>query len=477
MNTLATGQRAPAPTALLNPGAPLWLATLIACLASFMVVMDGAIVNVALPSMARDLGLDAGSRQWVVDAYLVALGGLMLLAARLADRLGRRRVLRAGLALFSLASLVGGLAQGPALLVAARAFQGAGAAVLTTSTLAVIVGAHGPGAGRDRAIALWTASGSLAAAFGVLLGGLLTAYASWRWVMFVNVPLGIGLFVLASSTLAPGLPTNHKPLDVGGALTVTGAASAMVYALVSSVGLGWGAPRVLLALGLAALLGVAFLIIEARVREPLVRLGLFRQRNVALGNLLLLSLGATLTASLYFLALALHEVAGLGARDTGLAMLPTCLAIASAALGARWLAAKGIRQLSSLGGVLAALGFLGLAWLPKEVDLLRHVAGPTLLLGTGVGLMLATAVHAAIAGIAPADTALASGLLNTSRQLGGALGIAVFVSLAHHTSAQALATGLDAGAATLAGYHAAFVAIAGVSLLTALLALGLRRAG
>ncbi len=464
-----------APSAL-KPGVPLWCATVIACLSSFMVVMDGAIVNVALPSMTNDLGLAVQTQQWVVNAYLIALGGFMLLSARLGDLYGRRRVLHIGLILFTGASLIGGFAESGAFLLGARAVQGLGASVLATSTLAIIVSAYPKGKARDQAIGLWTGTGAMAAAFGVLAGGLLTAYAGWRWVMFINVPFGLLLMVLTSYSL-PSQKNKDETMtfDLAGAVTVTGAMVCLVYALAETMVQGWQAQQVTGLLGAALGFMALFLAIETGAKQPLVRLGIFRLRNVVIGNVMLLCLGATLTSSLYFLSIALHEIAGYGPQDTGLAMLPACLSIAVSSIGARSLRDRGIPHLPLFGGLLAALGLFWLAALPSHVDFLRDVVGPTLLLGCGIGLMLATSVHAAIAGIPPADTGLASGLLNTMRQLGGALGIALIVTLVHSVTQSQTILGLSGPLAALSGYHAAFVATGIISALTGLSSLALRQ--
>lgn len=474
MSSVSASQPAAPHPSLLKSGAPLWSAIVIGCLCSTMVVMDGAIVNVALPAMAADLGLSVIGQQWVIDAYLIALGGFMLLSARLGDLYGRRRVLQLGLTLFTAASLVGGLAGDGASLLAARAVQGLGASVLATSTLAVIASAYPKGKARDRAIGYWTASGSMAAAFGVLLGGVLTAYAGWRWVMFVNVPVGLVLLAMTAATLSAPERGGERPvLDIAGAVTVTGASACLVYALAESVALGWDAREVLEYLVGALALGLLFVAIEMGARQPLVRLGIFRLRKVAIGNLMLMGLGATLTSSLFFLSIALHQISGYGARDTGLAMLPMCLAIAATALGARALRERNVPHLPLLGGLIAAAGLVWLGFLPAQADYLNDVLGPTLLVGCGAGLLIASAVHAAIAGIPPADTGLASGLLNTSRQLGGALGIAGFVALAHVVAGRNGGSA-SAEAAMLAGHHAAFFATGLVSALTGLLSLMLR---
>ncbi|CAO3353744.1 MFS transporter [Azospirillum melinis] len=460
---------AAAPSPLLHSGHPPWIAVAVACLSSFMVVMDGAIVNVALPAMQADLGLSAVELQWVVDAYLLALGGFMLLAARAGDLYGRRTTLQSGLILFTLAGLAGGFAESGPLLLAARAVQGLGASALATSTLAVIVAVHPDGAGRERAISLWAASSALAAAFGVTIGGLLTAFFGWRWVMFVNVPIGLLLSLIVAASLKPRAPAAQPPrLDIFGAVTITLCLGAFILGITQSVHRGWESPLVGGALAAALVLLILFVTVEARVEQPLIRLGIFRLRNILFGNLLVMGLGAALTASMLLLSVVLQRVAGYGSLEAGLAMLPMSLSLAAAAIASRPLRDAGFERLPLAGGLTAAVGMLWLSRIPALPDYTADVLGPTLLVGGGLGLMVMTATHAALAGIPGKEVGLASGLLNTARQLGGAVGVAALTTLAHSVAR-------DAAGDALAGYHAAFLATGAACATAALASLCLRR--
>lgn len=464
------------PAQLLRPHLPAWLIVTMACIASFMVVMDGSIVNVALPAIERDLQLSHAALQWVIDAYLLALGGCMLLAARAGDLYGRRPVLQAGLALFTLASLAAGLAGSAPWLLAARAVQGVGAAVLATSSMALVMAAtHHDKAARARAMSLWAALNSAGFAFGVVIGGLLTDLAGWRWVMFVNVPVGLALMAgVAASLLAPPPRSTRPPLDLPGALVSTLASVALVYGITQSTELGWGSPTVLGALAAAAVLWPLFVAIEARSASPLVRLSIFALPNLRVGNGLMLCLGATLTASVFLVSAMLQHGAGYSARDTGLAMLPMGVAQAAARLVfAGRLARNGAARLPLWGALVAAAGLAWLAAMPAEAHFLTQVLGPTLLVGGGLGLVILAATHAVTSGVPLQDAGLASGLANTARQLGGALGVAALATLA---GAVAQGAGGVPQAAQLAGYHAALLAAAGLSLVCGVVSLALRRA-
>jgi EmrB/QacA subfamily drug resistance transporter len=417
-----------------------------------MVVMDGAIVNVALPSIQADLGLSAQALQWVVDAYLLMLGGFMLLAARAGDLFGRRRVLLLGLSVFTLASLAGGLARSGALLLAARAVQGLGASVLATSTLAVIVAAHPPGSARARAISIWAAASAIASALGVTIGGVLTAQWGWRWVMFVNVPLGLLLMVLVLSALPASRPAAGRPaLDVPGALCITLASGALLFGVSQAAALGWSSALVLGALAAAVGAALAFVRIQRRSAHPLIRLDLFDAPNVWRGNAVVLGLGCGLTAAGYFTSLSLQQVLGYDPLQAGLAMLPMGLALAAAAMVSRALMDAGVRRLPFIGGIVAAAGLAWMSRLSAGAGFVDAVLGPTLTIGLGLGLMLMTATHTALDGMRPADAGLASGLFNAARQLGAALGIASLSTLAHAVAAQG---------GVLRGYQAAFLATA-----------------
>lgn len=475
MSNTASAVLRPGASGLIYPHIAPGAAVAIACVASFMVVMDGAIVNVALPAMQADLGLSPVALQWVVDAYLLMLGGFMLLAARAGDLFGRKRVLQYGLLLFTLASLAGGMATSGPWLLAARALQGFGASALATATLAVIVAVHPGGAARARAISLWAASSSIASALGVVVGGVLTTQANWRWVMYVNVPIGAGLMAAVAWCLAPSGANAQRPgLDIPGAVAITLGMGALMYGVSQSVSQGWGAVTVVSALLAAAVLIGAFFAIQARVQNPLVRPAIWHVHNVRMGNVVVLCLGASLTASTFFTSMVLQNLAGYSALDTGLAMLPMGLTLALAAIVSRPLMDGGMRRLPFFGGLISAAGLLWMSGIPAQAEFAAHVLGPTVLMGLGLGLMLMTATHTAMDGVPPQDAGLASGLFNTARQLGAALGIAGLSTLAQGLAHGALAT-QPAPLALLYGYHGVFVATAVLSALAAMASLTLRR--
>lgn len=474
MRTAPAASAIAAPS-LIHHGIPLWVAVVIACVSSFMVVMDGAIVNLALPAMQADLHLSKLEVQWVVDAYLLSLGGFMLLAARASDLFGRKSVLQSGLVVFTLASLAGGLANTANMLLAARAIQGFGASALATSTLAVIVAVYPTGPAKARAISMWAASSSIASALGVVIGGFLTSQASWRWVMFVNVPIGIALIAGVAVCMLPVKAGAARPrLDIWGAACITLGMGALIYGISQSANLGWDSGAVQMALAAAVALIAAFVIIQAKTAQPLIRLGIFKLHSVRMGNLVVLGLGASLTASTFFLSIVLQQIVGYSALDTGLALLPMGLALAIAAIVSRPLMDAGVKQLPFFGGMISAAGLVWLASIPLAAQYLTHILGPTLLVGLGLGLMLMTSAHTALAGVPVKEAGLASGLFNTSRQLGAALGIACLSTLAHAVAKDSL--NLQAPAlAQLQGYHAAFLGTAVLSALAALASLSLRK--
>lgn len=439
-----------------------------------MVVMDGAIVNVALPAIRVDLGMSAIGQQWVVDAYLLALGGFMLLAARASDIYGRRTILQYGLVIFTLASLVGGFASNEMILLVARAAQGFGASALATSTLAIIISVYPLGARRERAISFWAASGAVAAAFGVIIGGVLVSTLNWRWVMFVNVPIGVLLSLIVAACLAPQPRGDERlKLDIPGALSITVAIGSFIFGITQSVSQGWTAPVVHYAIGIAVALLIVFVLVESRAQQPLIRLTIFRHRNILVGIIMVMGLGAVLTASMFFISLLLQQIAGYSPMDTGLAMLPMALLLAVASIASRYLRELGFDRLPFFGGLMAATGLIWLAWAPAAPNYLTQILGPSLLVGGGLGLMIMTATHAVLAGIPQAEAGLAAGLQNTARQLGGAVGIATLVTLAHAISASSGAETMQI-ADQLAGYHAAFVTTAAISAVSAFASLLLR---
>lgn len=461
----------PAAAPLVRAHVPLRVIVVIAALTQAMVILDGTIVNVALPAMKAGLGLSATGQQWVVDGYLVAFGGFLLLAARTGDLIGRKEVFQAGVAVFTLASLAGGLAPDGGLLLAARAVQGLGAAALAPSSLSLITATHADEDQRARALSVWAAAGGVAGSLGIVLGGVLVSELSWRWVLFVNVPVGVGLFLAGLSSLrASDRTAGWGRLDVPGAVTATAGTGALVLGISQATSDGWGSAGALGALAAAAVLLGLFLLAETRSPDPLVPLGIFRHHSLSAANAIMACLGVVLTAETFFLSLYQQQVLGYSALRTGLALLPLGVALATGAvLSERLVPVLGPRALLTVGALIAAAGFAWQATLPARSSYSAHVLGPTLILGAGLGLMMVPVTEAATAGIAPQLAGLASGLVNAARQIGGAVGLAVLVTIAvsaaRHPGAAAPA------AATVRGYNMALAACAGVSLLAALLAL------
>ncbi len=402
-----------APPAVSRPGVGVWLVTLIACLAQFMVVLDTAIVNVALPAMRHDLALSISDQQWVVDAYLLTFGGLLLFGARAGDLYGRRRVFQIGLAVFTLASLAGGLAPDGSVLLIARALQGVGAAALAPASLSLLMAAHPEPGARARALGIWAMAASSAAAVGVVLGGVLTEVLDWRYVMFVNVPVGVGLFGATAYGLAPatkGAATRVK-LDVPGALTATVGLSAAVYGISQANHYGWGSSRVLIAMIGAVVVLAAFILTESRSAQPLVRLGILGLRNMRAANLAMLGFGTTLTASLFFLSLYLQQLLGYSAIKTGLALLPMTVVLGAGNFVTRSLLARGVKHLAVAGALTAAGGMLWLTQLPAHPDYAGSVLLPTLMTGAGFSLAMLPVISAGTNGVAHHESGMASGLL------------------------------------------------------------------
>ncbi len=466
---------ASAPAGVHRPSTQLTL--LVIALTGLMLILDLTITNVALPTIQQALRMSAQGLQWVVNAYALANGGLLLLGGRLADRLGRRRVFLAGVAVFTLASLLGGLATSGGILIAARGLQGLGAALAGPAGLSILTTTFADGPERNRALGVWSAVLASGGALGMLAGGLLTQYASWRWVLFVNLPIG-ALVLAATPRLVPAAPGQRRArVDVAGAVTVTAGLAALVYATSQVPGRGWTAPSTLGGFLLAAVLLGTFLAIEARRRAPLVPLGIFRRRGLAGADTVALLGGAAVVASpIFFLTLYLQQILGFSAVQAGLATLPLALAvIAAARLAPKLINRLGPGRLLAGGLALAAAGLVLLGRIHPAGSYSVDVAGPIVLLGLGMGLSFVPLTASATAGVPPADQGLASGLLQTAQQLGVALGLAALTSLATATTGgllghptgppdpAALQAALTGGyAAALRG--AALLALAGATL-------------
>ncbi|MFF9316396.1 MFS transporter [Streptomyces sp. NPDC014735] len=436
-----------------------WL-LVVALTVQFLVALDMSVVNVALPDMRRGLGFTPEGLLWVVNAYALAFGGLLMLGGRLADLIGSRRVLTAGLVLFGVASLAGGLATSPGALVAARAAQGIGAAALAPVGLALIALAFPAGSARSRALGLWGMAGAAGGAVGVLAGGLLTDAAGWRAVMLVNVPIVLFALVGAARTgLRGGSARTGARLDVTGALLVTAGTTLLVLGLVRTSTHPWGSAPTLGTLGAAVLLLTAFVAVELRTTTPLLRPGLLKGRPVLAANLFALLLSSGQFAAFYFVSLHMQFVLGYGPTTAGAAFLPfTAGIVAGSLLATRAVAALGPGRLLAAGGALAALGLAGFAATARaDGGFLLSILAPSLVCSVGIGMCFVPLGTAATTDVAPEETGMASGLLNSSRQVGGSLGLAVLVTVA------AQVTGDGRRPADLAaGHTAAFWVCAGL---------------
>jgi EmrB/QacA subfamily drug resistance transporter len=437
-----------------------WLALVIVCLGYLMIVLDVTIVGVALPSIREDLGFSESSLAWVANAYMLTFGGFLLLAGRLGDLFGQRRLFVLGTALFTLASLGAGLATSQALLVGSRALQGLGGAVVSAVALSLIVTLFTEPAERARAMGFFGFVAAGGGTIGVLLGGILTEALNWHWIFLVNVPIGIAVIVLARLIL-PGTDVlaSSRRLDVGGALTVTASLMLAVYAIVNGNEVGWTAARTLGLLAAAGALLAVFLAIEAKTSSPLMPLALFRLRNVSTANAIGVLWAAAMFAWFFLAALYLQLVLGYSPLQVGLAFLPANLimAVFSLGLSARLILRFGIRTPLAAGLLLAAAGLALFARAPVDGVFVVDVLPSMILLGLGAGMALNPVLLAAMNDVEPSEAGLASGVVNTSFMMGGALGLAILASLAASRGDTLLASGEDQLATLTGGYHIAFL--------------------
>lgn len=450
--------------------APDGLILALACVAQFMVILDVSVVNVALPSIGRDLHYSPVGLQWVVNAYVLTFAGFLLLGGRAADAFGRRRVFLVGLVVFAGTSLVGGFAQSSGWLTAARAIQGIGGAALSPATLTIIITTFS-GPRLARALGLWSAVGGAGGAIGVLLGGVLTSELSWRWVLFINVPIGIVEGVAAIIYLGEARGTGpRKRLDIPGAVTVTAGLAALVYAIVGTDQNAWGSAHTLGWLAAAAVLLVAFFVFQARGASPLMPLRLFRIRGVSGANIVMFLVGAVFFSMWYFLSLYLQDVLRYGALRSGFAFLPMGIAIIIGAQAtSRAMPRTGIRPLLVAGTLLVSAGFFWLSRIGPGSHYWGAVFGPGVMISLALGLLFTPLASAATVGVDRTEAGLASGLLNTSRQVGGSLGLAILATLASSHTHALERTGLATGSALADGFGRAFL-VGGVIGLVALAA-------
>jgi len=437
-----------------------WYALYVLCLASLMIVLDATIVNVALPSIKKDLGFTESSLAWVVNAYLLTYGGFLLLGGRLGDFLGPRKLFIAGIVLFTLASLVCGLSTTQWMLVAARAVQGIGGATASAVSLALMMGLFTTAGDRAKAMGFFGFVAAGGGSIGVLLGGVLTDLISWHWIFLVNVPIGAVVVPLALRLLPADQRAERRGrIDFAGAIVITGALMVAVYAIVNGNKNGWTSAQTLGLLGLAAALVAVFVVIESRVESPLVPLGIFRHRNLRVANIIGVLWAASMFAWFFLSALYLQQVLGYSPLEVGLSFLPANLIMAAFALGlsAKVVMKFGLRLPIAVGLSLAALGLLLFVRAPVEGDLFLDVLPSMILLGLGAGLAFNPVLLSAMSDVEPTEAGLASGIVNTSFMMGGALGLAILASVAASRTSRLEADGESHLAALTGGYHVAFL--------------------
>ncbi|MFF5784569.1 MFS transporter [Streptomyces sp. NPDC012693] len=463
-----------APSALASIPAPArpWLVVLAACAGQFLVVLDVSVMNVALPSLKADLGLSTLELQWVLNAYSIAFAGFMLLGGRAADLYGRKAMFLLGLGLFTAASVVGGVAPEGQYLIGARAAQGLGAALLSPATLTLITRAVPAGAARTRAIGTWTAVGAAGGAAGGFVGGLLVDLLSWRWVLLINVPVGVLVLAAGALWLRESRTDAGRRLDLPGAVLVTAGLATLAYGIVQTEAVGWTDPGTLLPLlGGLALLAV-FVVVESRTREPLVPLGIFRNRTVSAANAAILLCGASSFCMWFFMTVYAQNVLGYTPLQAGLALVPSSLSVLVGSKFAPYLMpAVGARNLAVIGALLAAAGFAWQSTLTADGTFLGTILGPGILMMAGIGLATTPLATLATSSASPDDAGLVSGLVNTSRTMGGAIGLATLTTVAAAAAPMVLHSGTPDPSYLVPGYATAFRVSAGVLVAAAALML------
>lgn len=448
-----------------------WLALTFLALAQFLVVLDASIVNIALPSLGAGLGLDPDLLTWVITAYVLPFGGLLMLGGRLADRYGHRTIFLAGVFGFIAASLAAGFSINGPMLLMSRAVQGASAALLAPAALALLMQLFPATDGRGKALGIWGAVAGLGSVAGVLLGGILTASIGWSAIFFINVPVGLVVLGAIPALLSRDVVTSKVRLDLPGAITITLGVVALVAAFSMVLEVGFLSP-VTLGLGAAgvALLGL-FAVIELRSPEPLVSFAIFASRSVTLGNLAVLLIGGAVVGLFFVLSLHMQNVLGYDAMLTGITQVPLALALIVAAGALPPVLAKfGSARTLAVSLVILAAGLAWLALAPVGADFVLHLLGPTIIIGAALGGAFIAGTELAVQGVSEADSGLASGLVNTSQQIGGALGLALLFTLATTMTDGLGAKGADEITALAGGYSAAYLGAAGLALLGALIA-------
>ena len=468
----------------MKEGTPVnrWLVLVLVCVAQFMVVLDATITNVALPSIQHGLHFSPTSLQWVINAYTLVFGGFLLLGGRAADLLGRQRLFVAGVALFTVASLLNGFAPNAGTLVAGRALQGLGAALVSPAALSIVMTTFAEGKERTRALGIWSAIAAGGGAVGLVLGGLLTDTLSWRWVFFINLPVGIAA-ILAAVRYIPESRAEKRPAtaDVGGAVSVTAGLLVLVYAIVKAQDYGWASARTLGLAAVAVGLLVTFVVIELRSKAPLIRLSIFKVRSLTSSNLSMLFVMSGLFGMFFFASIYVQEILGYSPLKAGLAFLPiTAGIVIGAGLAQQLIVRLGVRVVPLIGMGMATAGLVLLGLIPTHGTYLANLFPGLMLMSIGMGLTFVPVTLIATTNIDAEDAGLASGIFNTAQQVGGALGLAVLSTLAasrtsHVLSGVANATDAQHASALVDGFQIAFLAAAGLMLAAAVIIVALIR--
>ena len=449
-----------------------WLALVLLAGAQFLVVLDATVVDVALPHIQSDLHFSDANLQWVVNAYTLTFGGFLLLGGRAADLFGRRRVFMIGTVLFAVASLAAGLSQTEGMLIAARAVQGLGGAIISPAALSIVMTTFSEGSERNKALSVWGAVAGAGGAVGSLLGGVLTDAVGWEWVFFINVPIAALIFFASPALLAESrAEVDREGFDVAGALGVTAGLALLIFTLVNTVEHGWGSTRTIVGFAVAIVLLVAFVVREQTARHPLVRLGILRDVTRAAANGTAMLGVAALMAMFFFLSLYMQQILGASAMRTGFQYLPLAVTIfLSAGLASSLVARIGVRVTLTAGFALSAIGLAWLTQVSADGTYLADVLFPSIIVGAGLGLFFVAGTVAATAGVTAQESGLASGLLNTSQQVGGALGLAVLSTLAATQTSNALANGDAPNVAAVDGFQLAFTIGTGFAIAGGILA-------
>lgn len=455
-----------------------WLVLVMVCIAQFMVVLDGTVVNVALPHIQSALDFSPAALPWVINAYVLVFGGFLLLGGRAGDIIGRRRLFLAGVVVFTLASVLCGLAQTSEMLLAARALQGLGAAMVSPAALSIVTTTFREPGERAKALSVWAAIAVGGSAVGLLAGGVLTETLSWEWIFFINAPIGIATLIFSMRVVPESRMEGRRGIDLAGAVSVTAGVSLLVYGIVKAEAYGWGSGRTWALLGGAAALLAVFVLIELRVRHPLVRLGIFRMRALTMSNLVMLAVMGGMFGVFYFTSIYAQTILGYNAVETGVAFLPlTAMIIVSSAIAQQLIGRIGAKRVAVLGMAIAAGGLLVLRTIEADGSYWTQLFPGIVVMALGLGMTFVPLTLIATGGVQDDDAGLASGLFNTSQQVGGALGLAILTTVANGRTTSALGdlgltgapTAAQQATAMVDGYRVGFLVGAGLMLLGALI--------